>query len=174
MNSLSCKFYKAIGCDVENKIFQVYITSCNTFLLGSIYTSNNLNRCEIDQLSSDAYGIFLKKVCNDVQVETQLQPKKWVQISIGSSSGDEARPEIQAKGFCLDGKTAFHVRATNTNAVSARALCLLRFIEAMNRKRNENTTRDDSGVNRGVKEGQKPLLDQNSCLVGEFLKQSEK
>lgn len=65
---------------------------------------------------------------------------QWVQISSGSSSGDEARPEIKAKGFCRNGKSAFfHVRATNTNADSGKELCLLKFIEAMNRERNENT-----------------------------------
>ena len=66
---------------------------------------------------------LLKKVCNDVQVEPQLQPLNGEQVSSGSVTGDEARLDIRARGFRRSSQSAFFdIRVTNTNADSARAL----------------------------------------------------
>ena len=42
---------------------------------------------------------LLKKVCNDVQVEPQLQLLNEEQVSNGLVTGDEARLDIRARGF---------------------------------------------------------------------------
>ena len=66
---------------------------------------------------------LLKIVCNDVQVESHLQPLNGEQVSSGSVTGDEAHLVIKARVFWRSGQSAFFdIRVTNTNADSARAL----------------------------------------------------
>ena len=97
---------------------------------GQVFNLTNVLNCkkggfviirdnEIRNFNAD----LLKKVCNDVQVEPQLQPLNGEQVSNGSVTGDEARLDIRARGFWRTGKSAFFdIRVTNTNANSARAV----------------------------------------------------
>ena len=50
---------------------------------------------------------LLKKVCNDVQVEPQLQPLNDKQVYNGSVTGDEACLDIRARGFWCSCQSAF-------------------------------------------------------------------
>ena len=60
---------------------------------------------------------LLKQVCNDVECEPPLQPLEGEQIA--GLTGDEARPDIRARGFWRPGQNAFFdIRVTNINSAS--------------------------------------------------------
>ena len=60
---------------------------------------------------------LLHQVCNDVETEPPLQPLEGE--SIAGLTGDEARPDIQARGFWRNGQNAyFDIRVTNANSDS--------------------------------------------------------
>ena len=64
---------------------------------------------------------LLSKVCNDVEIEPQLQPLTGENLSGGSNGGDQARLDVRARGFWRRGQNSFiDVRVTNTNAESQR------------------------------------------------------
>ena len=60
---------------------------------------------------------LLKQVCNDVETEPPLQPLEG-EILPGLT-GDEARPDIRARGLWRNGQNAFFdIRVTNANSDS--------------------------------------------------------
>ena len=60
---------------------------------------------------------LLKETCNDVETEPQLQELNGE--NVGGLTGDNAKPDVRARGFWRDGQNAFFdVRITNTNAPS--------------------------------------------------------
>ena len=62
---------------------------------------------------------LLKSVCNDVEVEPQLQPVTFGGFQRSANTSDEARPDIRARGFWRDGQNAyFDVRVTNADCDS--------------------------------------------------------
>ena len=94
---------------------------------------------------------LLKKLCNDVQVEPQLQPYNGEQVSSGSVTRDEARLDIRARGFWRSGQSAFFdIRVTNTNADSARALSssqiYRRHEQEKKRKYNDRVMNNERGT----------------------------
>ena len=64
---------------------------------------------------------LLRKVCNDVEVEPPLQPLSGEATT--GLTGDEARPDIRAKGFWRQCQNAFFdIRVTNANSSSQMTL----------------------------------------------------
>ena len=60
---------------------------------------------------------LLKQVCNDVESEPPLQPLDGENIP--GLVGDEARPDVRARGFWRNGQNAFFdIVVTNTNCAS--------------------------------------------------------
>ena len=60
---------------------------------------------------------LLRQVCNDVETEPPLQPLEGENIA--GLTGDEARPDVRARGFWRHGQNAyFDVRVTNANSDS--------------------------------------------------------
>ena len=56
-------------------------------------------------------------MCNDVETEPPLQPLEGENITV--FTGDEARPDVRARGFWRHGQNAyFDVRVTNANSDS--------------------------------------------------------
>ena len=64
---------------------------------------------------------LLKKVCSDVETEPQLQAMNGE--GINGLTGDNAKPDIRARGVWRNGQNAyFDVRITNTNSPSQKHL----------------------------------------------------
>ena len=60
---------------------------------------------------------LLRQVCNDVETEPPLQPLEGENIA--GLTGDEARPDVRARGFWRHGQNAyFDIRVTNANSDS--------------------------------------------------------
>jgi hypothetical protein len=60
---------------------------------------------------------LLRQICNDVESEPPLQPLEGE--SIPGLVGDEARPDVRARGFWRNGQNAFFdICVTNTNCAS--------------------------------------------------------
>ena len=75
----------------------------------------------------DFEACLLKKVYNDVELEPQLQHLEGENF-IGLT-GDNAKPDIRARGFWREAQNAFFdVRITNTNAASQRHLSTERIL----------------------------------------------
>ena len=93
----------------------------------------------------------LKKLCNDVQVEPQLQPLNGEQVSSGSVTGDEARLDIRARGFWRSGQSAlFGIRVTNTNADSARALSFSQNYRRHEQEKKRNSNDKVMNIEQGT------------------------
>ena len=59
---------------------------------------------------------LLKQVCNDVEIEPQLQPIGGATFHRSANVRDDARLDVRAKGFWRDGQNAFFdVRVTNAD-----------------------------------------------------------
>ena len=64
-------------------------------------------------------------VCNDVEVEPQLQPVEGGKYQKSANTSVEARPDIRARGFWRDGQNAFFdVRVTNPACESQKNMSL--------------------------------------------------
>ena len=62
---------------------------------------------------------MLKLVCNDVKVEPELQPLDNEQLRSATLTGEQARPDIRARGFWRPAQAAFFdVKVINPNADS--------------------------------------------------------
>ena len=63
---------------------------------------------------------MLKTVCSDVEVEPLLQELEGEQFTTSSAlTGDQARPDIRARGFYRPGQVAFFdVKVINPNSTS--------------------------------------------------------
>ena len=60
---------------------------------------------------------MLKQTCNDVETEPPLQPLEGEAIT--GLTGEEARPDIRARGFWRSAQNAyFDIRVTNANSTS--------------------------------------------------------
>ena len=70
--------------------------------------------------SSGFFGCMLKTVCSDVEVEPLLQELEGEQFTTSSAlTGDQARPDIRARGFYRPGQVAFFdVKVINPNSTS--------------------------------------------------------
>ena len=82
---------------------------------------------------------LLRQVCNDVECEPPLQPLDGEQIS--GLTGDEARPDIRARGFWRPGQNAFFdIRVTNTNCASQASMSTRKIFSKheAEKKRNYN------------------------------------
>ena len=68
---------------------------------------------------------LLAKVCNDVETEPPLQPITTERFSNSTLKGDEARPDIRARGFWRNGQNSyFDVRVTNAESESQRNVAI--------------------------------------------------
>ena len=82
---------------------------------------------------------LMKKICNDVEVEPRLQPLEGE--AINGLEGDEARPDIRARGLWRTAQNAFFdVRVTNTNSISQQRISSEKVYEKheMEKKRQYN------------------------------------
>ena len=67
----------------------------------------------------DFEAALLSKVCKDVETEPILQPVTGEVLPKTDAAGDEARPDVRARGFWRRGQNAyFDVAVTNAGAVS--------------------------------------------------------
>ena len=68
---------------------------------------------------------LLSKICNDVEIEPPLQPITTERLPNSALKGDEARPDVRARGFWRKGQNAFFdVRVTNAGSESQRNVAL--------------------------------------------------
>ena len=82
---------------------------------------------------------LLRQVCTDVETEPPLQPLDGENLP--GLSGDEARPDVRARGFWRNGQNAFFdIRVTNTNSSSQANLSAERIYakHESEKKRNYN------------------------------------
>ena len=87
----------------------------------------------------DFQANLLRQVCNDVETEPPLQPLDGEQIS--GLTGDEAKPDIRARGFWRQGQNAFFdIRVTNTNCTSQASMSTEKIYKKheAEKKRNYN------------------------------------
>ena len=76
----------------------------------------------------------MRKVCHDVRTEPKLQPVDGEVID--SLDGDEAKPDIRARGFWRKGQYAFFdVKVSNVNAQSYRNTDLKKVYGNMEREK---------------------------------------
>ena len=85
---------------------------------------------------------MLSEICQDIEIEPQLQPLTGENMSLQSANTeDSARPDVKARGFYRQGRCAFFdIRVAHVNARSNRALStdqILRRAES-EKKRNHN------------------------------------
>ena len=77
---------------------------------------------------------LLKTVCNDVETEPQLQPV--MEDETTSLSGDQAKPDIRARGFWRAGQQAFFdVKVINPNSVSYSKVSMKKLLERAENKK---------------------------------------
>ena len=80
----------------------------------------------------------MKKVYSDVELEPQLQAIHGEQID--GLAGDNARPDIRARGVWRHGQNAyFDVRITNTNAESQCHLTPKRILEKTRKRKKKES-----------------------------------
>ena len=66
---------------------------------------------------------LLTKVWKDVEIEPSLQPVTEERLTASTLIGDEARPDVRARGFWRSGQNAyFEIRVTNADAESQRSV----------------------------------------------------
>ena len=79
---------------------------------------------------------LLSKVCNDMEIEPPLQPITTEKLPNSALKGDEARPDVRARGFWRKGRNAFFdVRVTNAGSESQRNVVLNSVLNKHERER---------------------------------------
>ena len=79
---------------------------------------------------------LLKTTLNDVEVEPKLQ--KIDNEGLNGLTGDDARPDIRARGVWRQGQNAFFdIRLTNTNARSQKHLSVSAILKKQEKKKRE-------------------------------------
>ena len=87
-------------------------------------------------------GKLLENVCNDVEIEPQLQKVSGGQFSRSANLSDEARLDIRARGFWRNGQNAFFdIRVTNTDCESQKDRSVKSILKKheLEKKRSYNT-----------------------------------
>ena len=78
---------------------------------------------------------LLKTILNDVEVEPKLQ--KIGNEELNGLTGDDARPDIRARGVWWQGQNAFFdIRLINTNACSQKHLPVITILEKHEKEKN--------------------------------------
>ena len=94
-------------CDCGEKFYLQHALSCKKGGFVSLR----------DKFSRDITSSLLSEVCNNVQVEPQLQPLTGESFAPSAATGNEVRLEAYARGFWEAGQMAFFdVRVFNPNA----------------------------------------------------------
>ena len=80
---------------------------------------------------------LLENVCNDVELEPQLQKVEGGTFAKTANTSDEARLDIRARGFWRSGQNAFFdIRVTNADCESQKGKSVKSILKNMRQKRN--------------------------------------
>ena len=92
---------------------------------------------------------LIRQVCNDVETEPPLQPLDGEIIN--GLTGDEARPDLRARGFWRHGQNAyFDVRVTNTNSASQSNLTTAKVYAKHEKEKKKNYNQRIMQVEHGT------------------------
>ena len=92
---------------------------------------------------------LIRQVCNDVETEPPLQPLDGENIN--GLTGDEARPDLRARGFWRHGQNAyFDVRVTNTNSVSQSNMTAAKIYAKHEKEKKKNYNQRIMQVEHGT------------------------
>ena len=106
-----------LGCQVDVYV-EVTLTLCMLWTVKKAVLSIQ------GMTNSETYKLMLSEVCQDIEIDPQLQPLTGENMSLQSANTeDSAHLDVKARGFSRQGQYAFFdIRVAHLNAKSNRAL----------------------------------------------------
>ena len=99
----------------------------------------------------DFQANLLTKVCKDVEVEPPLQPVTEERLTASTLIGDEARPDVRARGFWRNGQNAyFDIRVTNADAESQRSVDIKKVLSKHEKEKKRHYNNRIMNIEQGT------------------------
>ena len=90
-------------------------------------------------------------MCKDVEIEPPLQPVTEERLTASTLIGDEARPDVRARGFWRNGQNAyFDIRVTNADAESQRSVDIKKVLSKHEKEKKRHYNNRIMNIEQGT------------------------